>query len=124
VPTKILGAANHQDFAGLGVAVPDALQAHRIAKLKGAGLNAWRTAHNPPNAALLDAADALGFLVWDENHRNGQLAEIEALVLRDRNHPSVVIWSVCNEFLCETNDTAADCPGAPRACKRPPRFPQ
>ena len=50
--------------------------------------------------------------------------DLAALVLRDRNHPSVVIWSVCNEFLCETNDTAADCPGAPRACKRPSRFPQ
>jgi hypothetical protein len=51
------------------------------------GANGWRTAHNPPNPALLDAADALGFLVWDESHRNGILSELETLVLRDRNHP-------------------------------------
>jgi hypothetical protein len=44
----------------------------------------WRTAHNPPNPALLDAADELGLLVWDENHRNGQNAEAELLVRRDR----------------------------------------
>jgi hypothetical protein len=108
VPTKILGAANHQDFAGVGVAVPDGLQVHRIAKLKEMGMNGWRTAHNAPTPALLDAADRIGFLVWDENHRNNQDDELTTLVLRDRNHPSVVIWSVCNEYLCETANTAAD----------------
>ena len=55
VPTKILGACNHQDFAGVGVAVPDALQAFRVAKMKQTGINGWRTAHNPPTPALLDA---------------------------------------------------------------------
>eukprot|EP00759_Apiculatamorpha_spiralis_P041426 PhF_6_TR40157/c0_g1_i1/m.59452/K01190/lacZ; beta-galactosidase len=108
VSTKILGNANHQDFAGLGVAIPDHLQAHRIAKLKEMGANGWRTAHNPPNEALLDAADQLGFLVWDENHRNGQDSECELLIRRDRNHPSVVIWSLCNEVLCNTNDSVGD----------------
>ena len=54
-------------------------------------------AHNPPTPALLDAADQLGYLVWDENHRNGQDDQIPLLILRDRNHPSVVIWSLCNE---------------------------
>ena len=108
VPTKIKGACNHQDFAGLGVAVPDGLQVHRIQKLKDMGMNGWRTAHNAPNPALLDAADRMGFLVWDENHRNGQDDEITTLVLRDRNHPSIVLWSVCNEFLCETPSTDAD----------------
>lgn len=53
--TKILGACNHQDFAGVGVAVPDALQAFRVAKMKETGVNGWRTAHNPPTPALLDA---------------------------------------------------------------------
>ena len=62
IPTKIKGAANHQDFAGIGVAVPDVLQLHRISKLKDMGANGWRTAHNCPTKALLDAADRLGFL--------------------------------------------------------------
>ena len=105
---KILGNANHQDFAGLGVAIPDHLQEYRLQKLKDMGANGWRTAHNPPNTALLDAADELGVLVWDENHRNGQDSECELLILRDRNHPSIVIWSICNEVLCETSNWVAD----------------
>ncbi len=64
----------------------------------------WRTAHNPPTPALLDACDAIGMVVWDENHRNGQLDQTPLLVKRDRNHPSVVIWSICNEVLCNTNN--------------------
>ena len=44
----------------------------------------------------------MGFLVWDENHRNGQDSEVELLIRRDRNHPSVIIWSLCNEVLCDT----------------------
>lgn len=92
VATKILGNANHQDYAGMGVAFPDHLQWNRVAKLKEFGANGWRTAHNPPTPALLDATDELGFLVWDENHRNGQMDQVPLLVRRDRNHPSVVIW--------------------------------
>lgn len=64
---------------------------------------AWRTAHNAPTEALLDAADQLGFLVWDENHRASQPEEAEILVRRDRNHPSVIIWSICNEKLCDSH---------------------
>jgi beta-galactosidase len=63
VRTKIRGCANHQDIAGLGVAVPDRLQAYRITALQDFGANGWRTAHNQPSAALLDAADRLGMLV-------------------------------------------------------------
>ena len=58
--------------------------------------------------ALLDAADRMGMLVWDENHRNGQDDELRRLVLRDRNHPSIVLWSICNEKLCDSSDTLAD----------------
>ncbi|CAK9043337.1 Beta-galactosidase BoGH2A (Beta-gal) (Glycosyl hydrolase family protein 2A) (BoGH2A) [Durusdinium trenchii] len=108
VVTKILGTANHQDFAVLGVAVPDHLQEHRLKKLQQFGANAWRTAHNPPNEALLNAADRLGVLVWDENHRNGQDEEMEVMIKRDRNHPSIVIWSICNERLCDTIDVRGD----------------
>jgi len=108
VATKILGTANHQDFAAVGVAVPDQLQVHRLRKLREFGANGWRTAHNPHNEALLRAADSEGFLVWAENHRNGQDAEMEAMIKRDRNHPSIVIWSICNEALCNSDNVVAD----------------
>ena len=100
IATKILGTANHQDYPAVGVAVPDHIQWHRVSKLKEMGVNGWRTAHNPPNPALLDAMDELGMVCWDENHRNGQPDQVPLLVRRDRNHPSVVIWSICNEVLC------------------------
>lgn len=98
---KIQGVCNHQDFAGVGVAVPDSLQAWRVRRMKEMGANAWRMAHNPPNPELLDACDQLGMLVMDENRKLGDSLEIqsqvESMVLRDRNHPSVIIWSMCNE---------------------------
>eukprot|EP01120_Amphizonella_sp_Union-15-10_P012342 TRINITY_DN5463_c0_g1_i1.p1 TRINITY_DN5463_c0_g1~~TRINITY_DN5463_c0_g1_i1.p1 ORF type:complete len:494 (+),score=92.22 TRINITY_DN5463_c0_g1_i1:91-1482(+) len=96
--------ANHQDFAGVGTAVPDSLQYYRVNKLKEMNGNAWRTAHNPPNPELLDACDELGFLVWDENHyllpslENQE--DLRSMILRDRNHPSIILWSLCNEALC------------------------
>ncbi|CAJ1334430.1 unnamed protein product, partial [Effrenium voratum] len=96
------------DVAVLGVAVPDHLQAYRLEMLQKVGANAWRTAHNPPNVALLDAADRLGVMVWDENHRNGQDSEMEVMVRRDRNHPSIIIWSVCNENLCHSDHVVDD----------------
>eukprot|EP01043_Picozoa_sp_COSAG02_P059190 COSAG02_NODE_7499_length_2984_cov_4.055113_2_plen_564_part_00 len=100
-PLKIKGACNHQDYAGVGVAVPDDLQFFRVSKMKSAGINAWRTAHNPPTPGLLDAADKLGMLVWDENHKVDRPSQAEVLVRRDRNHPSVIIWSLCNEGMCD-----------------------
>lgn len=108
VATKILGFSNHQDAAAVGVAVPDHMQWHRVAQLKSIGANGWRTAHNPPNPALLDAFDELGFLAWDEDHRNGEDGETPLLVLRDRHHPSVIIWSICNEILCDSQNPLAD----------------
>ena len=84
--------------------MPDSLQAHRIAKLQEVGSNGWRTAHNPPSEALLDFTDSMGMLVWDENHRNGETGNAEVLVRRDRNHPSVIVWSICNEVLCDSGD--------------------
>ncbi|MEI8376151.1 MAG: beta-galactosidase GalA [Planctomycetota bacterium] len=98
---KIQGVCNHQDFAGVGVAVPDTLQAWRVKRMKEMGANAWRMAHNPPNPELLDACDQLGMLVMDENRKLGDSAEIQSqvaeMVLRDRNHPSIILWSMCNE---------------------------
>jgi beta-galactosidase len=100
-PVKIKGTCNHQDHAGVGSALPDRLQAHRIEKLKEMGSNAYRSAHNPPAPELLDACDGLGMLVMDETRTmssSGQgLSELEAMVRRDRNHPSVILWSLGNE---------------------------
>ena len=70
-PVKIQGTCNHQDFAGVGVAVPDSLEYWRVRQLKEMGANAWRMSHNPPTPALLDACDRLGMLVMDENRHVG-----------------------------------------------------
>ena len=95
------GTSNHQDHAGVGVALPDRVNEWRIEQLKSMGCNAYRSSHNPPSAELLDACDRLGMLVMDENRTVGAtdeaLSQLERLIRRDRNHPSVVIWSLGNE---------------------------
>lgn len=95
------GTNNHQDHAGVGVAVPDALWDFRIRKLKEIGSNAYRCSHHPPAPELLDACDRLGLLVIDENRLTGttdyHYDQLRRMVLRDRNHPSIVLWSVGNE---------------------------
>lgn len=100
-PYFIKGTCEHQDHAGVGTAVPDALQYFRIRKLKEMGCNAIRTAHNPPSPELLEACDRLGMLVMDENRRMdltvNELGDLRSLILRDRNHPSVFLWSLGNE---------------------------
>ena len=100
-PVKIKGTCNHQDHAGVGAALPDRLQYYRIERLKEMGSNGYRTSHNPPTPELLDACDRLGMLVMDETRMMSSspegLSELERLVRRDRNHPSVVIWSLGNE---------------------------
>lgn len=100
---KINGANLHTDFAGVGVSLPDRINAYRLEKLKEMGANAIRTSHNPPAAEVLDAADRLGMLVMVENRHMGTsdevLGDIESMVRRDRNHPSVIIWSMNNEGL-------------------------
>jgi len=100
-PYVIKGTCNHQDHAGVGAAMPDALQYFRVKKLKEMGCNAIRTSHNAPTPELLEACDRLGLLVMDENRRMDTntctLSELKTLILRDRNHPSVFIWSFGNE---------------------------
>jgi beta-galactosidase len=100
-PVKIKGTCNHQDHAGVGSALPDRLQSFRIEKLKAMGSNAYRTSHNPPTPELLDACDRLGMLVLDETRMMDSneegLSQLERLVRRDRNHPSVFCWSIGNE---------------------------
>jgi beta-galactosidase len=105
-PYELYGTCNHQDHAGVGVALPDALQYFRISKLKEIGCNAYRTSHNPPTPELLDACDQLGMIVMDENRLLGSdeenMARWETEIRRDRNHPSVCIWSICNEESTQT----------------------
>jgi beta-galactosidase len=98
---ELKGVNNHQDHAGVGAAIPDALQDFRITRLKAFGCNAYRCSHNPPTPELLDACDRLGMVVIDENRLMGtsedQLDHLKRMILRDRNHPSVILWSVGNE---------------------------
>ncbi|MDI1249796.1 MAG: glycoside hydrolase family 2 TIM barrel-domain containing protein [Lacunisphaera sp.] len=95
------GVNIHQDHAGVGTATPDALIEHRVRRLQAMGSNAIRTSHEPPNPVLLDVCDRLGLLVIDETRLMGaspaQLDPLAALIRRDRNHPSVILWSVGNE---------------------------
>ena len=110
-PYELKGTCNHQDMAGVGAALPDALQYFRIAKLKEFGDNAYRTSHNPPTPELLDACDYLGMIVMDENRLLGSddenMRRFEGFIRRDRNHPSVCIWSICNEEDTQTQPVAA-----------------
>lgn len=98
---EVKGTDDHQDHAGVGIALPDDLQTFRIERLKSLGSNAIRTSHHPPTPALLDAADRLGMLILDESRQMGttpeDLAELTAQIQRDRNHPSVFLWSLGNE---------------------------
>ncbi len=108
---EIRGVANHQDFPGVGIGAPDNLWAWRIAKLKAMGANAYRCSHNPLATAFYRACDRMGMLVMDENRHLGDtyypksargtpysnLSDLQAMVLQHRNHPSIIMWSMCNE---------------------------
>ncbi|MDL2205980.1 DUF4982 domain-containing protein [Eubacteriales bacterium OttesenSCG-928-N13] len=97
----VRGICCHQDHAGVGIAVPRALMEYRITKLKQMGVNAYRCAHNAVSEEFLSVCDALGMLVMVENrHFNTStevLAQLDSLVLRARNHPSVFLYSLFNE---------------------------
>ena len=100
-PLKLKGVNMHQDHAGVGTALPEALMAWRIRQLKQIGCNAYRSSHNPMTPALLDICDREGMLVIDENRLTGinkeHLRLLENMIKRDRNHPSVILWSDGNE---------------------------
>jgi len=100
-PVKLKGTCNHQDHAGIGAALPDSVQYYRIGKLQEMGCNSIRTSHNPPTPELLVACDQLGVLVFDETRMMSSnpegLSQFENLVRRDRNHPSVFMYSMGNE---------------------------
>ena len=100
-PLKIKGVCNHQDHAGVGVAVPASIEEFRIKKLKEMGANAYRCAHNPPSENILDLCDKYGLFVIDENRAFNVgpdwLDYVRAQVRRDRHHPSIIAWSIFNE---------------------------
>jgi beta-galactosidase len=107
----IKGTADHQDHAGVGSALPDALQYFRVRRLKEMGSNAIRTAHNEPTEELLEACDHLGMLVMDESRvfasDEQDLERLGNQIRRDRNHASVFMWSLGNEEPLQTTPIAA-----------------
>jgi beta-galactosidase len=124
--TLIKGVCIHHDAGCLGSAVPDRALERRLQTLKELGCNAIRTSHNPPAPLLLDLCDRMGFMVMDEafdewarpkkkwilGRNNGDpgfegyatyfqdwgITDIQTMVLRDRNHPSIILWSIGNEI--------------------------
>jgi beta-galactosidase len=120
-PVKIRGVCNHHDLGSLGAAVNTRAIERQLEMLKAMGVNGIRTSHNPPAPELLDLTDRMGFIVmdeafdvwkkektkfdyhldWDEWHKR----DLEDMVLRDRNHPSIIIWSIGNEVAEQWNDS-------------------
>ena len=97
----INGVCCHQDFGLTGKAVPDNIYRYRVRLMKEMGANGYRTAHYPHAEATMDALDEMGFLVmaetrWFESTPEGK-QQLEALMKRDRNRPSVILWSIGNE---------------------------
>ncbi len=114
-PMKIKGVCNHHDLGALGAAVNTRAIERQLEIMKAMGVNAIRTAHNPPAPEMLHLCDRMGFIVmneafdmwrmpkvaYDYSHQFDQWhqRDLEDLVRRDRNHPSVIIWSIGNEIL-------------------------
>jgi beta-galactosidase len=125
ISTKLKGVCIHHDAGSLGAAVPDKVLERRLRLLKEIGVNAIRTSHNPPDPELLNLCDRLGLLVMDESFdeftpgknkwvtgwNNGapshfgysemfdqwSVTDVSDMVRRDRNHPSIILWSIGNE---------------------------
>ena len=98
---KIQGTCNHQDHAGVGAAVPDRLQWFRLAVLREMGCNAVRTSHNMPTPEWVEACDRMGVMMMCETRQMSSnpegLAQLEVMIKRYRNSPSIILWSVGNE---------------------------
>ncbi len=98
---KIQGTCNHQDHAGVGAAVPDRLQAYRIGVLQAMGCNAVRTSHNMPTPELVEACNRMGMMMMCETRQMSSspegLQQLETMIKRYRNSPSIIIWSIGNE---------------------------
>ena len=113
-PIKLRGACLHHDNGPLGAVAIDRAEERRVELMKAQGYNAIRTSHNPPSGVFLDACDRLGMLVMDEAFDCWEKGknpddygkyftdwwqrDLAAMILRDRNHPSVILWSIGNEI--------------------------
>ncbi len=111
---KVYGVAVHTDGGAVGTAVPLAVWERRLTELRKLGVNAIRTAHNPPAPEFLDLADRMGFLIMDEMFdcwtvaknpydyhlyfKDWSVRDTTDTVMRDRNHPSIILWSAGNEI--------------------------
>lgn len=116
---EIQGTCNHHDLGALGAAINTSALRRQLTILKEMGCNSLRTSHNPPAPELLELADQMGFLVWDEAfdcwkrgkrkldynqiYEEWHERDLKAMVHRDRNHPSVFIWSIGNEVMDQRN---------------------
>lgn len=123
-PVKINGVCDHHDMGCLGAAVYKDAIVRKITLLQQMGCNAIRTSHNPPAPELLDVCDSLGMLVMDEAFDMWQRKkttydyslyfdewaerDLTDMVRRDRNHPSIVMWSIGNEVLEQWDEASAD----------------
>jgi beta-galactosidase len=100
-PMKIQGTCNHQDHAGVGAALPDRLQWYRLSVLREMGCNSVRTSHNAPTAEWVEACDRMGITMMCETRQMSSsaegLAQLETMVKRYRNSPSIILWSIGNE---------------------------
>lgn len=98
---KIQGTCNHQDHAGVGAALPDRLQSFRLSVLKQMGCNAVRTSHNMPTPEWVEACDRMGVMMMCETRQMSSnpsgMAQLEVMLKRYRNSPSIIIWSIGNE---------------------------
>jgi beta-galactosidase len=111
-PLKIQGTCNHQDHAGVGSAVPDRLQYFRVGVLQEMGCNAIRTSHNMPTPELVEACDRMGMMMMCETRRMSAspegLAQLETMIKRYRNSPSIILWSIGNEENRLQNDMSEE----------------
>lgn len=100
-PLKVKGTCNHQDHAGVGTALPDRLQYFRLAVLKQMGSNAVRTSHNMPTPEWVEACDRMGMMMMCETRQMSSSqearAQLEVMIKRYRNSPSIILWSMGNE---------------------------
>lgn len=110
--TFILGYGSHQDLTGFGIGITDSIQEFRMRRLQSLGYNLFRTAHNPFAPALYDACDRLGLMCMDENRRFRStpevIDEVVRMVKRDRNHPSIIMWSLFNEEDSRMNEVGSN----------------